>query len=91
MDYRWYDNGSLMPGVFTTIEANNFIFQYSGGNMLQIVSFPEIDGSGIVGVSSIMDIKLYRDDNVAIGDVLTKEFDIHYKKNTIGSRTELIK
>ncbi|GAG60190.1 unnamed protein product, partial [marine sediment metagenome] len=42
-------------------------------------------------LSSIMDIKLYRDDNVAIGDVLTKEFDIHFRKDMSGSRQELIK
>ena len=91
MDYRWYDNGDVMPGDFTTITADTFKYPYTSGDMLQLVSFPEIDGSGIVGLSSMMDIKLYRDDNVAIGDVLTKEFDIHYLKNTIGSRTEFIK
>lgn len=91
MDYRWYDNGSLMPGVFTTITANSFELQYSAGDMLQMVSFPMIDGSGIVGVSSMMDIKLYRDDNVAIGDVLTKEFDIHFQKDMSGSISEFTK
>ena len=90
MDYRWWDNGELMPGAFTTITANSFVFTYSGGGMLQIVDFPEIDGSTITGVSSMMDIKLYRDDNVAIGDVLTKEYDIHFQNDMSGSRMEYI-
>lgn len=50
-----------------------------------------IDGSGITGVSSILDIKLYRDDNVVTGDVLVKEFDIHYLVDADGSRQEYIK
>ena len=54
-------------------------------------NFPEIDGSLIGDVSSMMDIKLYRDDNVAIGDVLTKEFDIHYEIDSLGSKEEYVK
>jgi hypothetical protein len=91
MDYRWYNNGDLMPGAFTTITAATFAFTYTAGNMLQIAAFPEIDGSAMGGVSSMMDIKLYRDDNVAIGDVLTKEFDIHYEIDSLGSKEEYVK
>ena len=91
MDYRWYENGDLMPGGFTTITAVDFVFTYAAGNMSQMVSFPEIDGSAIGSLSSIMDIKLYRDDNVAIGDSLAKEFDIHYEIDSLGSRGELVK
>ena len=56
------------------------------GNLAQIAIFPDIDGSAIGSVSSMMDIKLYRDDNVAIGDSLAKEFDIHYAKDKLASK-----
>lgn len=46
---------------------------------------------GIIGVSSIMLIKLYRDDNTYTGNAVTYQFDIHYQKDTIGSRQEFIK
>ena len=91
MDYRWRKNGSDPTGDFTTLTAKTFVFPYISGTILQKVSFPWIDGTEIDTVSSMIDIKMYRDDNIVADDVLTKEFDIHYKKNTIGSRQEYIK
>jgi hypothetical protein len=91
IDYRWYKNGADPTGSFTTITASTFAFTYTSGSIMQIVSFPEIDGTGIDAVSSILDIKLYRDDNVVTGDVLLKEFDIHYILDTMGSYREYIK
>ncbi len=91
MDYRWYKNGADPTGSFTTITCDTMAFTYSSGSMLQICSFPEIDGAGINSVSSILDIKIYRDDNVVSGDVLVKEFDFHYQKDAGGSRQEFIK
>jgi len=41
--------------------------------------------------STIIDFKIYRDDNVVTGDVLLKEFDIHYQIDAHGSRQEYIK
>ncbi len=91
MDYRWHNNGDDPTGGFTTITASTFVFTYTSGSILQIVSFPAIDGSSINDVSSMMDIKFYRDDNVVGGDVLVKEFDIHFEIDTMGSRTEFTK
>lgn len=91
MDYRWYKNGADPTGGFTTITASTFAFTYTAGSILQIVSFPEISGSGIDTVSSILDIKLYRDDNVVTGDILVKEFDIHYQVDDRGSHIEFTK
>lgn len=92
IDYRWYKNGENPSGSFTTLTANSFAFTYPGsGSILQIVGFPEIDGSSIDTVSSMMDIKIYRDDDVVSGDVLVKEFDLHYQIDTVGSRQEFIK
>ena len=91
IDYKWYDNNGTVPATWTTIATTDCEFTWSSGSLLQICSFPEIDGSGITGVSSILDIKLYRDDNVVTGDVLVKEFDIHYLVDADGSRQEYIK
>jgi len=91
IDYRWYKNGDDPTGSFTTLTATDFVFTYTSGSIAQIVNFPTIDGSGINAVSSIIEIRLYRDDNVVSGDVLTKEFDIHYEIDTIGSRQLMAK
>ena len=90
MEYRWYKNGDTPP-AFTTLTSGAGVFTYTSGDMLQIASFPMIDGSLIDTVSSILDVKLYRDDNIVSGDVLVKEFDIHYQIDTFGSRQEFVK
>ena len=91
MDYRWYRNGDTVPGAFTTLTASSFSYVWSSGDLLQIVEFPAIVGLAIDTVSSIIDIKIYRQDNVVAGDVLVKEFDLHYKIDDRGSRQEYIK
>jgi len=91
MDYRWYKNGEAPSGTWTTLTCDDPVFTYTSGSMLQICAFPEINGSSIDAVSSIIDIRLYRDDNVISGDVLLKEFDIHYQIDQIGSRQEFVK
>ena len=53
--------------------------------------FPDIEGTNIDTVSSMMDIRLYRDDNIVSGDVLAKEFDIHYQIDGMGSDFEFVK
>ena len=69
IDYRWYKNGDTPPS-FTTLTTNSFVFTYTSGSILQIVSFPDIDGSSIDAISSVIDVMLYRDDNVVTGDVM---------------------
>lgn len=94
MQYRWSDNGSNgLTGDFTPIETTGAVLPYDdSGAMLQILEFPDIVGSSIVGVSSMLDIKLYRKTGDGIsGDVLVKEFDIHYEVDSIGSDTEYSK
>jgi len=91
IDYRWTENGADPTGTFTTLEADNHVSAYTSGSILQISSFPDIDGSGIDSVSSILEVKLYRDDDAVTGDVLAKEFDVHYQIDQIGSRQEFTK
>jgi len=85
LDYRWYESGGDPTGDFTTITASTFSTTYVEGSILQVVGFPAIRGSGITTLSSILEIKLYRDDDVVTGDVLVKEFDIHYQIDSPGS------
>jgi len=91
MDYKWFENGGAVPASFTPISTSTGIFTYTSGDFAQISSFPEIDGSSISSVSSMMLIKLYRDDNTTTGDVLAFEFDIHYQIDSLGSRFEFVK
>ena len=91
IDYRWYENNGDPTGSFTTVANTGFAFTYTSGSICQIATFAALDGSGITSVSSIIEIKLYRDDNVVSGDVLGKEFDLHYQIDDRGSREEYIK
>jgi len=84
MDYRWYENNTSIPD-FTTSSANDFQFSYSSGSIVQIAKFPEITGEPILGNSSIFEAKIYRDDSNVAGDVLFKEFDLHFLSNNIGT------
>lgn len=90
MDYKWYDNGGIVPTTYTKMSTKGYgeIPYVTGTTMLQILSFPEIDGSHIKGASSILDIKISRNDGVVTGDVLVKEFDIHYLSSRRGTFTE---
>jgi len=91
IDYRWYENNAT-PGAFTTIAQVGNAFPYSSGSIIQIATFPEIDGTAIQSVSSIFEAKIYRDDDAVTGDVLYKEFDLHYQiDQPLGSRNEFIK
>jgi len=89
LSYRWYNNGDTVPS-YTTITSTTLAFAYTSGSILQILKFPVIVGTGKT-LSSILDMKVYRDDNVVSGDVLGKEFDIHFEINAPGSRQEYIK
>ncbi len=84
MDYRWYENNTELPG-FTTASATDFQFSYSSGSIVQIAKFPEISGDTILGNSSIFEAKVYRDDSNVSGDVLFKEFDLHFLSDNLGT------
>jgi hypothetical protein len=91
MDYKLFDPEELIPASFTTLTTSTGVFTYTSGNLHQISSFGEIDCSGVSGVSSVLLVKVYRDDNTTTGDVLGFEFDVHYQRDTMGSRQEFIK
>jgi len=90
MDLRITENGTT-PGGFATYTATGSTFTYVSGTLLQIATWNAIDWSAIDTVSAIVDIKLYRDDNVVSGDVLAKSFDFHIQIDGPGSTLQYTK
>jgi len=90
IDYKWIDVGETTPAGFTTLTLDTLVKTYSSGDLHQISNGSDISGSGHT-ISSILLIKLYRDDNVYSGDALTWEIDFHYQVDSLGSRQEYVK
>jgi hypothetical protein len=89
IDYKWTSLGSQVSNSFTTYTMSSPEYLYTSGSLNQInTNTVGISGSSISGVSSIMLIKLYRDDNTYTGNATTYQFDIHILKDSLGSRTE---
>ena len=88
LEYKWFDNFDAVPAAFTTLTTSTGVESYVSGNLSQISEFAEIDGSAVSGTSSILLMKLYRNDNVVTGDVLGFEFDIHYRSVAPGTNRE---
>ena len=88
VDYLWYNTGDTIPTVWETYTMNEYAIPYVSGSIAQIVK----GANGIVAtgkeISSILKIKLYRDDNVYVGDMLSDQFDIHIEIDAFGSRTQ---
>lgn len=90
--YRFYNNGSLVPSFSSEIETTGILpFAWESGNLLNIIKFPEINAPTNEGLSSNLDVILYRKDNTVSGDVLVKYIDLHYEIDTDGSNEEFIK
>jgi len=82
IDYKWYNaNEATIPSSFTTYTMNVNTATWSTGTISNMIygSAP-ISGVGKTE-SSILIMKLYRDDNVYTGDLLVDEFDIHYYRS----------
>lgn len=95
VEYRFYNNGELVPS-FSTLNTNDpggntGILTYISGSILQIGMFPLITAPANEGLSSNLDIILYRNDNIVTGDVLVKYIDLHFEIDAYGSREEYIK
>lgn len=91
IDYRWYNVGDDIPAGWTTLVFDTPMVSYVTGTIHQIA-----DSSGTVSgvgktLSSMFQVKLYRDDNVVTGDVVALQFDLHYEIDSLGSREEYVK
>lgn len=96
MDYKWFPISGSVPSAFQTHVMNIPAVTYTSGSVHQLTYGSKISGSMLqtttVGVSSIMLIKLYRDDNATYsGNAVVYQMDIHFLKDSIGSRQEFIK
>jgi hypothetical protein len=92
IDYKWIEIGESVPAGWQTYAMDQAVKPYPGtGTIHQLNSGAAgIDGAGF-GLSSIMQIKLYRDDNVYVGNALATSFDIHIEIDSFGSNTEYSK
>lgn len=90
---RFYNNGVAIPN-FASISTvgRTLAFTYPGsGSILNIVTFPDIAAPTGESASANIDIIIHRNDNVITGDVLVKFIDLHYLKDSAGTREEFIK
>lgn len=91
IDYKWINIDNSVPLEFTTISLDSIRIPYTSGDIHQISECSNpISGTGKL-ISSLLLIKIYRDDNTYTGDVLAWDFDLHYQVNSMGSRLEYIK
>jgi hypothetical protein len=90
-EYRWHNAGDAIPGSWTNYDLNVNALPYVSGSMHQILKASAgIDGTGKT-ISSLLEIKLYRTDNVHTGDLLAKQFDVHIEIDSLGSTEEYVK
>lgn len=87
ISYAWTNNGSPIS-AFSTYVMDQPEFSFSSGSLMQLSA-----GSALISgvgktLSSMLMIKLYREDNVYTGDALVYDFDIHYEKDSLGSNEE---
>jgi hypothetical protein len=89
MRYKWYNIGEVIPATWTELDTSTNEWTYTSGAIHQIAEFPDVGGTH--GMSSIMDIKIYRKGTTGTGKVMLKQFDIHYRRNSFGSDQEYTK
>jgi hypothetical protein len=91
IDYRWIEMGAAVPSWTTGYTMSTKAYPYTSGTIHQLSS----NSTGISGVghtlSSILQIKLYRNDSAYSGDTLVTSFDIHYEIDSMGSSAEYTK
>lgn len=87
-EYKWYSDGDTEPGSFTSINVSAGEYSYVSGSLAQVSVFPTISKAGINSTSNLILFKLYRNDNVVTGDILTRGLDFHYQVIAPGSRNE---
>lgn len=91
MAYKWYNVGDPEPTSWTIHTIDSYTIPYVSGNLSQIV-----EGSAMIDwtgkkISSLLKIKLYRNDNTYTGDFFAEQFDIHIQLDAFGSIAEYTK
>ena len=91
LDYKWSPIGGEVPAGWLTYTMDQLVKPYTSGNMHQISNGAAgIDGAG-KGMSSILQVRLYRDDNVYAASVPAMSLDVHYEIDSFGSNSEYSK
>ena len=91
IDYRWTNLSDAVSGTWTTYVMDQPAVEYTAGTIHQLSAGTEgIDGTG-KALSSELQVKLYRDDNVYTGDAPATMFDIHIEIDSFGSELQFTK
>ena len=93
LDWRWFNLGASVPSFTTGYTMGTLLGNqtWSSGLLSRIVhGSGGLDGTGKT-ISSILQIKLYRSDNLYTGDCLAVSFDLHYQIDSFGSASEYTK
>ena len=93
IDYRWVNIGDAVPSFTTGYTMSTIAGSqtWTTGMLHRIVgNSTGISGSGKT-MSSMLQIKLYRNDNVYTGDCLVVSFNIHFEIDRFGSASEYTK
>ena len=81
--FRWHNLGDTNIPAWTVIGPSSNVQAYASGSVCQLAEFPAMTGSGKT-VSSMIDLKLYRDGTIGSGTIQLHEFDIHFQSDTPG-------
>jgi len=91
IDYRWTNVGGAVSDTWVTYVMDVVTQPYTSGTLHQLnAGTGGIDGAG-KGISSELQVKLYRDDNAYSGDALATMFDIHIEIDAFGSELQFTK
>lgn len=91
INYKWHSISNQTTSNYVVYTMSTPVATYVSGTIHQICrNSTGIDGTGQT-FSSILSIKLYRDDNSYPGDSMTDQFDLHYEIDSFGTKTEYTK
>jgi hypothetical protein len=91
LEYKWITIGEIVPTTWSSIILGNSVKSYSSGLMHQILTNNNgINGTG-KGLSSILQCKLYRNNDSYINECSVMSFDLHLQIDGFGSKEEYIK
>jgi hypothetical protein len=89
LGYKWFNIASTTTGAFSTYVMDTVENTYTTGTTIHQINVGTSPISPTtMGISSIMLCKLYRDDNVYVGNAVAYQFDVHILKDSWGSREE---
>jgi hypothetical protein len=98
ISYRWQYNGRLTNSAWTDVKWSSNAFTWTTGQLNQISVFPVIAQTSDASLSDLLQVKLIRDSANASSAFATTDaygapvhalmFDLHWERDTLGSRTE---